>query len=70
MRKKKGISFLLVLSLLIALVVPAFAEAIRSVYRNAAQTAAMGQNGRREIQPYTIAAVGAELNDLLQAVRD
>jgi Glycosyltransferase len=50
--------------------VPAFAEAIRSVYRNAAQTAAMGQNGRREIQPYTIAAVGAELNDLLQAVRD
>ena len=50
--------------------VPAFAEAIRSVYRNAAQTAAMGQNGRREIRPYTIAAVGAELNDLLQAVRD
>ena len=50
--------------------VPAFAAAIRSVYRNAAQTAAMGQNGRREIQPYTIAAVGAELNDLLQAVRD
>ena len=48
----------------------AFAKAIQRVYRNPAEANAMGQNGYREIQIYTVAAVGAELKDLLHIVRD